>query len=227
MPLTEEEKNQPATATTKKSNNLRRAGSFLVAAAILFLLWNFYPALLEEGRYYLSPKNNPKVMTKEEAAALPKDAQLPKNVLEPVDENFGIIIPKISANAKVIPGVDPNNSAQYQKVLTQGVAQAKDTALPGEDGNVFIFAHSGLDFYEAARYNAVFYLLNKMEKGDDIFLFYQGQKIRYTVSETKVVNQEDVQYYNDQPGRKTLTLMTCWPAGTNWKRLIIIAEQAN
>ncbi|MFA6383464.1 MAG: sortase [Parcubacteria group bacterium] len=226
MDFTEEE-NQLA-ETTKKSSNLQRVGTFLVAVAVLFILWNFYPALLEEGRYYLSSKNNSEVLTKKEADAKKNAGAIREaNILEPLDENFGIVIPKILANAKVFAGVDPNNPAEYQKVLTEGVAQAKNTALPGEEGNIFIFAHSGLDFYEAARYNAVFYLLNKMEKGDEIFLFYQGQKIRYTVTENKVVNAEDVQYYDDRPGQKTLTLMTCWPAGTDWKRLVVVAEQAN
>ena len=54
--------------------------------------------------------------------------------------------------------------------MSEGVAQAKGTAVPGEEGNVFIFSHSGSDFYQADRFNAVFYLLDKLGKGDQIDL---------------------------------------------------------
>lgn len=224
MELSEKEMEEnPATGMWSK---LYWLGLLLMFGSVAFLLWNFYPALREEGRYYLQEKNNVEVVSsKEEAAALPAGSDTEQNKLLPVDENFGIVIPKILANAKVIADVDPNNSAEYQRALTQGVAQAKGSADPGEDGNVFIFSHSGLDFSEANRYNAIFYLLNKLEKGDEIVLFYQGEKIRYAVTEKKTVDPEEVRYMDSKPGEKIVTLMTCWPAGTTFKRLVVIARQ--
>lgn len=72
--------------------------------------------------------------------------------LQPVDSLFGIIIPKIGANAKVIPNVDPYDSAIYQRALTKGVAHAKGSVFPGHVGNMFIFSHSSVNFYEAIRF---------------------------------------------------------------------------
>jgi len=146
-------------------------------------------------------------------------------IVKPVDENFGIVIPKIGVNSKVIPDVDPENGAIYQRALTQGVAHALGTKYPGEEGNVFIFAHSGQDLFEANRYNAVFYLLSKMEAGDEIYVFYKNKKYRYSVTAKKTAAPEEIQYFDDLPGKNTLTLMTCWPGGTTWKRLIVRAEQ--
>lgn len=209
---------------TKTSNRLYQAGIFLICVAVLLLLWSFYPVLYQEIRYQFSPKNNNSpVISKEEAG---KDAQPPKNALEPADENFGIVIPKILANAKVIADVNSQNSAEYQRALIKGVAHAKGTAKPGELGNVFIFSHSGLDFYEANRYNAVFYLINKLEKGDDIYVFYNKNKVVYRVTDKKIVAEDQIQYMEGDPQKKTLTLMTCWPAGTTFKRLIVVANQA-
>ena len=144
--------------------------------------------------------------------------------LQPVDTDFGIVIPKIGANAKVIAKVDPYNSLVYQRALTQGVAHAKTSSLPGQPGNVFIFSHSSVNFYEASRYNSIFYLLNKLEPGDEIRVYYQGQPVTYRVSETKIVSSSAVNYLQAGTGEPSLTLMTCWPAGTTYKRLIIIAR---
>lgn len=144
----------------------------------------------------------------------------------PVDREFGIVIPKINANAKIISNVDPYNADAYQKALTRGVAHASGTAFPGHAGNSFLFAHSSVDWYVANRYNSVFYLINKLERGDKIETYYLGKKYTYEVFDKLTVGPEDVSYLD--PGTSgdsaTLTLMTCWPPGTSVKRLIIKAK---
>lgn len=196
-----------------------------MAVSVIFLLFNFFPAILAELRYDLSPQKKYTVETRAEEENPVAESQTGDNSIIPVDEQFGIIIPKIFVNSKVFPDVDPENEPVYQRVLTKGVAHVAGTAHPGETGNVFIFAHSGQDFFQAERYNAVFYLLTKLEKGDEIDIFYQSQKIQYSVTDKKTISPSEVNYMDDTPGKKTLTLMTCWPGGTTWKRLIVQAEQ--
>ena len=192
-----------------------------MVSVILFGLI-FLPVITSEVRYSLDSNKSKQVISQEQAQL---ENVNPASVLVPVDEQFGIVIPKIEANAKVIANVDAQNPAAYQRALTQGVVQAAGSANPGEEGNIFIFAHSGQDILEANRYNAVFYLLSKLEKGDEIDIFYQGQKFQYSVTDKKTVSPEEVQYMDHIQGKKTLTLMTCWPGGTTWKRLVVIAEQ--
>ena len=219
---TEENKTQPE-AETKSSENIYQTGIVLVAMSVFLFFLFFYPVIREEVKYQLGRDGRQtEVLTKEES----ETSQVPaKEVLVPADEKFGILIPKISANAKVIPDVNWQDSKEYQKALTKGVAHAKGTAKPGESGNIFIFAHSGVDFYEAARYNAVFYLLNKLEKGDEIYLIRDSQKFTYSVTDKQMASGEQIEYLSGDSQKKTVTLMTCWPPGTTWKRLIIIAEQ--
>ncbi len=150
---------------------------------------------------------------------------IPSQVLLPVSEDFGIVIPKIGANARIIPDVDWEDGAVYQRALTEGVAHARGTAKPGERGNVFLFSHSGVDFLEANRYNALFYLIDKLNPGDDIVVFFEGQKFEYRVVEKKKVAPEELEYLKGSEDQKTLTLMTCWPAGTTLQRLLVIAQQ--
>jgi len=180
---------------------------FLITGLIIFFL-TFYPVVKEEVKYQIAIKNN----------------FLKQKEIKSVDENFGIVIPKIAANAKVVANVDPFAEKEYQKALTKGVAHAKGTALPDQIGNTFIFAHSSIDWYIANRYNSVFYLLNKLEKSDDIFIFYQKQRYHFQVIEKKIVDQSKINYLKGDRQNKILTLMTCWPPGTNLKRLIIQAK---
>ena len=192
-----------------------------VSALILF--FTFYPVIKEEIKYDFFPKKSDvKVETRSEVKGVST-----QDVIVPVDEEFGIVIPKIFANAKVIPEVDSQNSDIYQRALTKGVAHAKGTAFPDENGNTFIFAHSSADFFEASRYNAVFYLLSKLEMGDEIYLFYRGIKYQYRVTEKKNVSSEGASYLEKNTPEKILTLMTCWPPGTTLKRLIVIAKPAS
>lgn len=137
---------------------------------------------------------------------------------------YFFVIPKINANSKVIKDVNPLNASEYQWALTKGVAHAKGSAYPGQFGNVFLFSHSSVNFYEAARYNSVFYLLSKLEKGDDVYIFYNKAKIKYSVTEKKIVDPKNISYLTNNSKKHTLTLMTCWPPGTTLNRLLVIAE---
>jgi sortase A len=206
---------------------IRKAGVALVVVSVFVLVFTFFPVIKEEAKYQFLPKrDNALVVTKEEAEKkFENSIQIASDVIYPVDEEFGIVIPKISANAPVVPDVNWQDSSVYQRALTRGVAHASGTALPGEAGNVFIFSHSGVDFYEANRYNALFYLLNKLTPGDEVYLFYKKQKFVYKVMTQKTVAPENVEYLTGDKTKKTLTLMTCWPAGTTLSRLIVIAEQ--
>lgn len=148
----------------------------------------------------------------------------PQTEIAPIDQNFSIIIPKIRVNTKVIKNVDPFDSKIYQKALTEGVAHAKGSGLPGFPGNTFIFAHSATDWAQANQYNAIFYLTSKLDPGDEIAIYYEGSKYQYTVTEKKIVNPSEINYLSNNLSTKTLTLMTCWPPGSNLKRLIILAN---
>lgn len=185
------------------------AGSAAFFVGLSILILTFFPVIREEIRYRLHSDVQP--------SGSSSDALLP------VDPMFGIVIPKIGANARVIPDVDPYDSRVYQRALTKGVAHAKGTSYPGDPGNIFLFSHSSANFYEAARYNSVFFLLRILEPGDEIFLYYQGRKFRYVVRDKTIAAPSDVSYLTDDTAVPTVTLMTCWPPGTTYKRLLVFA----
>lgn len=147
-------------------------------------------------------------------------------VIIPKDTNFSIVVPKIGASAKIFPNVDSGNQNTFLPILQQGVAHAAGTVFPGMSGNIYLFAHSTDNFWNVGRYNAVFYLLKNLSPGDEVIVFFENTRHNYVVSEQKVVEGNDVSYITNAKNSsgETLILQTCWPPGTTWKRLLIIAK---
>jgi LPXTG-site transpeptidase (sortase) family protein len=140
-----------------------------------------------------------------------------------------IQIPKILAYSRVIENVSPFDQAEYDRILKNNVvAEAKGSAAPGEGKgkSIYIFAHSSNNNLGMLRTNAVFYLLGELQKDDLVYINYQNKEIKYKVFDKKIVGAKDLDYLNySDPNREVLILQTCWPVGTDWNRLLILAER--
>lgn len=145
-------------------------------------------------------------------------------IITPVDTNFGIVIEKINANAKVVPDVDPGDERDYSQALAKGVAHAKGTVFPGQKGNIYLFSHSVDAPWNIVRYNAIFYLLSKLETGDRVIMFYLGKRYDYIVFDKVIAKPDDTHYLTDSYEESILTLQTCDPPGTLLNRLIVRAK---
>jgi sortase A len=146
--------------------------------------------------------------------------------LIPSDTNFSILIPRIGATAKIFPNVDPSNENQFLPILMKGVAHAAGSVFPGMNGNVYLFAHSTDNFWDVGRYNAVFYLLKDLKKGDDVVIFYKNQRYNYVVTGSKIIDPSNVSYLvnSQNQDKQQLILQTCWPPGTTFQRLLVFAS---
>lgn len=222
---------------------LRTIGNFLVLFAVFGIIATFGPALYYEisfkvvqarGVHYTVSQTSqlPSVSTQNQKISLgtasfadvlagPKE-----QILTPADSNFSILIPKIGASAVVFPNVDPSNQDSFLPILQKGVAHAAGTVFPGMNGNIYLFAHSTDNFWDVGRYNAVFYLLKDLTKGDEVVIFYQNTRYNYVVTGSKVVDPSDVSYLinSQNQAKQQLILQTCWPPGTTWQRLLVFAS---
>ena len=144
--------------------------------------------------------------------------------IQPVSTEFGIVIPKIGANAPVIPNINAAEPNEYLPALKKGVAHALGTVFPGVSGNIFLFAHSTDNFWNVGRYNAIFYLLKELDTGDEVNLIFHGTRHIYKVTNKLIASPSETEYLTRQTNFEQLTLQTCWPPGTTFKRLIIIAR---
>ncbi len=144
--------------------------------------------------------------------------------LQPVNSDFSIAIEKIGVSAPVVKNVSVTDENEYMKSLDNGVAHAVGTALPGEKGNVYIFAHSSLGFFRFSKYAAVFNLLRKLDKGDQVHLFYQNKDYIYEVLGKEVVSGWNTYSLTRTVLEPTLTLQTCDPPGTTFNRLVVTSR---
>lgn len=201
----------------KVSTGLLLAGALFIITAVVLFLMNFAPVLSLEFNFLIKNITNSAQESQDSIIDLFSDNQ---NL-----GNFMIVIPAIDAKAKVIANVDPFNEVEYNKALAEGIAHAKYTALPGQNGNTFLFAHSGRNFYDGLHMNVQFYLLEKLVPQDRVYIKYLDQAYIYEVTNSLKVMPNEIDYLIDQSqDYNKLTLMSCWPAGINYRRQIVEAK---
>ncbi|MCK4635635.1 MAG: class E sortase [Candidatus Moranbacteria bacterium] len=138
-----------------------------------------------------------------------------------------IKIKKIGIDAPVILSNDGSEDA-LQKDLEGGVVHYPKTAMPGQRGNTYIAGHSSNYSWSAGSYNFIFQNLNNLNVGDKITLTVTQKNgktfnYEYEVSEKLEVNDDDPRIFANTQ-LQVLTLTTCWPLGTNDRRLMIKAH---
>lgn len=222
---------------------IRTLGNFMILSSLFMIAKTFYQPVKEEVRYLINKQIDKQyVVATEEQVKDPtiiKDfsAEKPKGglakafnlkqveVMVPASIDFGVVIPKIGANAPVISNVDAANEPEYLDALKHGVAHTKGTAFPEDGGHIVLFAHSTDYIWNVGSYNAVFYLLYKLEIGDEINIFYKGKRNVYKVVENKIVNPNEVDYITRKTDKEFITLISCWPPGTTLQRQLVFAER--
>lgn len=220
---------------------LRFIGNFLILFSLFFIIKTFSDPIQAEIRYfadntlfhkeYIVQSDMFETIPVNKKAPIPVKSQLASffnieqvETIRPIDPSFSIVIPKIAANARIIDNVNPADESDYLEKLKFGVAHAAGTYLPGQNGHIFLFAHSTDYVWNVSTYNAVFYLLYKLDEGDEVDIFFEGRRHVYTVTGKKVVEPTDVQYLTNKTESEYLTLQTCWPPGTTLKRLLVFAK---
>jgi sortase A len=141
-----------------------------------------------------------------------------------------IIIPKIGKNIPLVnvEHHDADSSNEWHKIfmkeLENGIIKYPGSADPGESGNSFIFGHSSNYPWAKGNYNDVFALLNELDAGDEIIVFFKQKKFVYVVKEKIIVKPGHVSSLAGDENMKRMTLMTCWPLGTTLNRLLVVTE---
>jgi LPXTG-site transpeptidase (sortase) family protein len=189
----------------------------------LVLLWGvlgvFVPVIVEEVKFqYRSTKENVSHLFPQGMVPQLSFAVLPEWV-----GDYSVEIPKIGVREQVVESVDAANEDLYTEALKRGIAHARGTTLPGLGGVQYYFAHSsGLPFWGDRA--VVFALLHKLDAGDNIFIYREGRKHTYIVESKHIVSPEDISWLISQDTSEQVVLQTCWPLGTNWKRLLVVAK---
>lgn len=211
--------------------------TFFIVAVITYSFIN-YPALQVRAIYAfarpssqssnLVPENPPSASNTQSTAPNETGTDTSQsqyheaeNVPDDVPDN-GIYIQKTDTKA---PINWDGNSDNVKDLLATGVVHISGSASPGAPGNIFITGHSSDYWWTPGDYKTVFSLLDKLENGDEIVIRYRDYDFIYKIYNKEVVDKEDINRFVTNDKVQTLTLMTCFPVGTDWRRLIIQAER--
>src|SRR3990167_3894378 len=142
-------------------------------------------------------------------------AWLPVADLKADDVDFTprLTIKKIGVDTEIVEG---NNA---HAALEQGVWRMPVGSTPDRGGNTVLTAHR-YKFLPPS--DKTFYLLDKLEKGDEVVIQWQGKQFTYRGTETKVGRPKagEILPNTDVP---QLTLFTCTPLFSSKNRLVVIA----
>ncbi|PWU22429.1 hypothetical protein C5B42_06025 [Candidatus Cerribacteria bacterium 'Amazon FNV 2010 28 9'] len=205
-------------------------GQVMTIGAIVMLLMTVGPIIRLQGQEWWQDLRVQLTGNAQEPAIRENfvDVMRPPDSPPPEDKQFQILVPKLGINAKVIPNVDASDEKAYAQALKHGVAHAAGSNLPGETNTpnrtVYIFGHSTDGPWDITKYNALFYSLKDLAVGDKIIIWFWGKEYDYSVVKTVKIDPSDISYLQPQTQKDQLILQTCWPPGTVFKRLLVIAD---
>lgn len=130
---------------------------------------------------------------------------------------YSIYIPKLNLENVEVTTTDYD--------LTKHAVNYQGTAIPPENGNSVIFGHSTLpQLFNPKDYKTIFANAYKLKTDDEIFVNLPKITYKYKIINITVVEAEDMSPLSQDYSGSFLTLITCTPPGTTWKRLVIKAK---
>lgn len=138
-----------------------------------------------------------------------------------------LVIGDIGVSAPIVFGVGSEAKNIYNN-LENGVVHYSSTPKPGMNGVSIILGHSSAYPWYKGAYGSVFALLGKLKIGDKIYVKYNdGQTFTFSVKQSIIFSPfvKDTRLAEIEKSEKpTLILISCWPVGTNYKRIAVQAE---
>lgn len=115
---------------------------------------------------------------------------------------------------------------QMQVGLLQGAAAYPHSAAPGGAGALIIAGHSSPPSEQArlSAFGTLFSRLPDLSVGDTVALLMDGRTITYRVTGRSVVEATATEVLSQPDEGSMLKLITCYPIGTDARRLIVTAE---
>jgi len=153
-----------------------------------------------------------------------------QKIIKPANGNnfsFNLEIPALNIGAPIV--FEPTTSEQrIYSALEKGVVHYAETPKPGQPGTSIIIGHSSVYPWYKGDYGYVFSKLSKLKTGDIINIENNGQIFSYKVNRSIVFSPTDSDDFSlrelESTDGSSIVLMTCWPTGTNAKRVAVRAD---
>lgn len=130
--------------------------------------------------------------------------------VNPGDEIGIIEIESVNLKNVIVESTD-------KSYLNHHVCHFENTAMPGKDGNFALAGHSSTYYY-----NQVFNEVHKVKVGDKIKITTVDDEFVYTITETRVVESDEIDVLDQDMSKKEITLVTCTNGGK--QRFIVKGE---
>ena len=134
------------------------------------------------------------------------------------NEALALSIPKLGVTAPVIlPG--SSREEDILGALTKGVALYPGSVMPGTPSTAAIVGHSSSNF-PWTKYSTIFVHLDKLTPDDLVSIRVRDQEYTYRVVS---IEKGSIQELLNAGLHGDLILSSCWPAGTDEKRIVVTA----
>jgi LPXTG-site transpeptidase (sortase) family protein len=198
---------------------------FLVSFILIFSVLNSRFVIANVKFWALNKTIPPPIASSNPLPIEPNKAEPNKKLILP--DKALLVINGIGVSAPIIFGVGSNTKNIYNN-LENGVVHYSDTPKPGMNGVSIILGHSSAYPWYKGAYGSVFALLGKLKVGDKIYVKYEdGQTFVFSVKQSIIFSPfaKDNRLSEIEKSEKpTLVLISCWPVGTNYKRIAVQAE---
>lgn len=206
-----------STPTTK-----RRGGVWAWVAAIgmlvigsVLVIYPFWPKL----EFALSKKQavfpyNTKLTNNGQLVSTVTLSHLPVAENKPVPKENRLIIPSIGVDMLILEGAN-------EKVLDRGgIWRIPTSSNPSQGSNTVLSGHRWQYLPPSSR---TLYLLDKVQVGEPIIVYWNGQEYDYRVARREVVDptRTDIQNATTNP---QLTIFTCTPLFSTKQRLVLYGD---
>ena len=132
-------------------------------------------------------------------------------------QKLGLEVPLVFAKSIAIKDMKQD--------LKSGAVVYPGSNLPGQTGKLIVLGHSSPPGWPKIRYDWVFSKLNDLETGDEIFINFGNYQYDFKVTKKTFLEKGEQITESDLNGSKQfLYLITCWPPGKDFKRLVIESE---
>lgn len=132
--------------------------------------------------------------------------------------------PKVTSYTLSIPrlGIFDADVSTIDNDLDHHLVNYGGTAIPPNAGNAVVFGHSTLpQLFNAKNYKTIFATAHTLKAGDAIIVQVDNISYTYKIFAITIVNPEDTSIFTQNYDNGYLTIVTCTPPGTTWKRLVI------
>jgi LPXTG-site transpeptidase (sortase) family protein len=164
------------------------------------------------------------VYSDEEKKEILQEAREEEEIVVFIQKPNSIEIPKINIEAPLI-FIASTEQGDFQEALDRGVVNYPGSALLGEPGQTIFLGHSAPPGWPKINYDWVFSEINDLLLGDEIFIYFNGQRYDYLVKEKIFLEKgEELPAEDISEGKNTLILLSCWPPGADRRRIAVIAE---